>query len=191
MPALFLTQCFSFALQRGLTALHVAASRDFGPIVALLLFAGANPSAVDLEGHTPLHSSARSGCIDAARMLIAAGSPLDAADGRGLTPLHAAYESHHDEVATVLEEAGAHADLRDLAGRTPCESAVALEVEARAVARVGFDTLRLPAVNTGRLKTPPPIPRAKVEEAGPVIVAPPPVAIKPNPFRAQAEKAKG
>ena len=77
------------------TPLHHAARATPDPaVIAVLVQAGADPNAPDLNGGTPLHEAARSnsnpGIIAA---LLEAGADLDAPDSRGNTPLHSAWSN--------------------------------------------------------------------------------------------------
>lgn len=90
----------------------------------MLLDAGANPSAIDHRGTTPLHETAQSsGCLGmtstrhrrlaVVRMLLAAGADPSAKDNDGTTPLHDAYLSINGtesggagDVAKMLLDAG-------------------------------------------------------------------------------------
>ncbi|MFF1440403.1 ankyrin repeat domain-containing protein [Streptomyces sp. NPDC058295] len=101
-----------------------------GPQVDRLLRAGADPSAPDIEGTTPLYAACVQGAADAARRLLEAGAPPDA-ESAGLgaegTPLcAAACWGHIDAVRTLLAH-GADPNLREDhgTGLTPLEWATA------------------------------------------------------------------
>ncbi|WP_314224334.1 ankyrin repeat domain-containing protein [Streptomyces zaehneri] len=101
-----------------------------GPEVDLLLRAGADPTAADVHGTTPLYEACVQGSADAARRLLEAGAPPDAeSSGLGAegTPLcAAACWGHVDTVRTLLAH-GADPNLREDhgTGLTPLEWATA------------------------------------------------------------------
>ncbi len=105
---------------------------------ALLLERGADPSAADFRGFTPLHVAARRGDVSHVRLLVRHGAALEARVGSGQTPLLlAAYEQRH-AAAAALVEAGAELDVRDPNnGRTAL--AVALARRDREMARLLVD----------------------------------------------------
>ena len=81
--------------ESGGTALHHAARATPDPaVIAVLVQAGADPNAPDLNGGTPLHEAARSNSNPAIiAALLEAGADLDAPDSRGNTPLHSAWSN--------------------------------------------------------------------------------------------------
>ncbi|MBI3864159.1 MAG: ankyrin repeat domain-containing protein [Planctomycetia bacterium] len=85
----------------GDTALHTAVLWDQLEIVRLLLDAGANPNAQDVDQCTPLMLARTSECVD---LLLAAGARVDFADQTGAEVVH-----HHSdpEILSRLQEAGA------------------------------------------------------------------------------------
>jgi hypothetical protein len=80
---------------------------------------GAEPSAVDGRGRTPLHHAAMQRDRAAAALLLAAGAAVDARDARESTPLHLAALFGRSDVAALLLDAGADIEARDGAGRSP------------------------------------------------------------------------
>lgn len=89
-------------------------------IISWLLGHGANASATDLEGSTPLHQ-ARGYPIDrsALRLLIDAGADINAArKSDGQTPLITATKSHQLMDPTLFHEFNADFDRQDLEGNT-------------------------------------------------------------------------
>ncbi len=88
-------------------------------IVAALLRAGADPSATDKSGWTPLHYAAFDGHAEIVTTLLDAGADPSAKDQLGWTPLHYAVFDGHAEIVTTLLDAGADATMKDRLGRTP------------------------------------------------------------------------
>ncbi|MGI9241400.1 MAG: ankyrin repeat domain-containing protein [Verrucomicrobiales bacterium] len=96
---------------KGLTPLHVAASRGQDEIIRLLIDRGA-----DIEGPTekgewsPLVFAAYRGHPGAVEALIAGGAGVGEADGN---PIHFAGQRKHKEICRLLVEHGAVDDLVD------------------------------------------------------------------------------
>ena len=76
------------------------ASRPIREAIEVLLAAGADPSAPDEEGVTPLHHAARYGHRGMVDRLLAAGADRTAEDNRGRTP--AEYVEASPEIAELL-----------------------------------------------------------------------------------------
>ncbi|MEV1065045.1 ankyrin repeat domain-containing protein [Streptomyces sp. NPDC050263] len=117
--------------QKKLTKRLVAAAMcEEGQQVALLLRAGADPAAADVDGETPLYAACVQGDADTARVLLEAGAPPDA-ESAGLgsegTPLCAAACWGHIETVRTLLAHGADPNLREDhgTGLTPLEWATA------------------------------------------------------------------
>jgi truncated hemoglobin YjbI len=114
---------------RGRTLLHAAAGAGSLPIIEVLLASGADPSATDQGGHTPLYCVANecgapSGG-DVVRALVQAGANVNANDGvKRCTPLHMAARRGYARVAEALLECGANIEARDSLGDTPLRRAV-------------------------------------------------------------------
>ena len=89
-----------------------------------LLAAGADPSAPDADGWTPLHSALRFGHPRIAAALLDRGSSLTAGNPSGWTPLMFALRYGPAELATRMIEAGAEPDRRNDEGWTPLMFAV-------------------------------------------------------------------
>ncbi len=98
----------------GLTPLHNAAAYS-GPVqVQTLLERGAELSALDPDGRTPLHLAAeKQGLPENVTILLNAGVKVDARDESGRTPLHAAARNGTLASVKVLLQAGAALDARD------------------------------------------------------------------------------
>ncbi|MDR6980014.1 ankyrin repeat protein [Streptomyces sp. 3330] len=86
------------------------------PQVDLLLRAGADPAAADVDGTTPLYAACVHGAAKTARRLLEAGAPPDA-ESAGLgaegTPLCAAACWGHIDAVRALLAHGADPNLRE------------------------------------------------------------------------------
>jgi len=75
----------------GLTALHVAAEKHFGPddesFLMQLLDAGADINATDEDGRTPLMAVATGGYVNKVKALLGRGARVTTKDRRGRTAL--------------------------------------------------------------------------------------------------------
>ena len=86
--------------RRGAQALHYAADGQPGApnwspaeqaaVIALLIDAGADPNAADMNGVTPLHRAIRTRCAAAVAALLAGGADPRRPNGKGSTPLQLA-----------------------------------------------------------------------------------------------------
>lgn len=93
----------------GGTALLAASSEAEGvKTIPLLLQAGANVNAGDLDGVTSLHTAAFAGFADTVQLLLEAGAEVDPKDVEGFTPLFLACLKGHTKVVEVLLTAGAN-----------------------------------------------------------------------------------
>lgn len=121
----------SVSLQRGETALHMAARAGQADVVRYLLKNGAKvetkskvgggawPVGVGGAGSSPplplrpqddqtaLHISSRLGKVDIVQQLLQCGASANAATTSGYTPLHLAAREGHQDVAVMLLENGA------------------------------------------------------------------------------------
>lgn len=105
--------------QSDLTALHLAAARDWPEGVLLLIEQGADRDAPDRYGWRPLHHAAYHGYVRVAEVLLESGATVDAPDARGsLTPLHRAGLNGHAEVVHLLLRHGANPNARSTARRS-------------------------------------------------------------------------
>ena len=106
--------------------LHKAARWTGNPtIVQLLLEAGADPSARDDDGLTPLHRGAVNNNPVVTLHLLAAGADPNAPDNQGYTPLHySAAQSGNGRVVARLLAGGADPLAESNDGRTPLHSAL-------------------------------------------------------------------
>jgi ankyrin repeat protein len=99
----------------GMTALHWAAERGDAELTEVLVFAGANVSAVTRIGlYTPLHLAAKSGNPAVVRVLIKGGAEVNAkSNPSGATPVHLAALAGNPEVINLLADAKADLNARE------------------------------------------------------------------------------
>lgn len=114
--------CATLVGTRGQTLLHEAAALGEPELAAGLIRCGAEASAPEDEGHTPLY---RASTGEVARVLLAAGAAVDATSGptRG-TALHQAARHGFTSVAQALLDHGAAVDAPDARKQTPLHRAV-------------------------------------------------------------------
>jgi ankyrin repeat protein len=79
--------------------------------------AGANLSARNIFGETPLHNANH----HTVAALVDAGADLNSRDLDGNTPLHSAAQFGSPEVVVALIKAGADGSLKDASGKTAFE----------------------------------------------------------------------
>lgn len=107
----------------GNTPLHQAAlinRHDVGAYIDIktLIAAGADKTATNLYGSTPLHLAAINANPESTKELIAAKAPLDAKDSNGDTPLHMAARSGPRLTVKALLDAGADKTIQNKQGKT-------------------------------------------------------------------------
>ena len=84
----------------------------------MLIELGADPSAVMMNGWTPLLLASQRGHVGPARFLIESGADVNVRVVGGRTPLYFAVSSGRLEIAKLLIEAGAEVDLCARASQT-------------------------------------------------------------------------
>jgi ankyrin repeat protein len=87
--------------------------------IRMLLERGADPTAQDKDGKTPLHSASQRGNVEGIRMLLEKGADPTAQDKDGKTPLHFASQEGNVEGIRMLLERGADPTAQDKDGKTP------------------------------------------------------------------------
>jgi ankyrin repeat protein len=106
----------------GMTALHYAAQRGDAEMAAMLIYAGANVSAVTRIGsYTPLHLASENSSVATVRALIDAGADVKAkTTTTGITPLHLAATTGNAAIISLLLERGADPNAKEPEwGQTP------------------------------------------------------------------------
>lgn len=96
------------------TALHWAAqSKNREPCIRILLDVGADISAENRDGRTPLHFAAMKGCPENTRALVASGANCEASASASDWPLHLAAADGSPENIHVLLNFGADVKARN------------------------------------------------------------------------------
>lgn len=105
----------------GVTALHAAVQvRGHNDVVELLLAEGAEVSATNSKGDTPLHLAAQGGHTACVQTLIRHGADPNSVNAMdGDTPLHRAVRNGHVASVQACVQAGSRLDIRNLSGQTP------------------------------------------------------------------------
>jgi hypothetical protein len=106
-------------------------------VAQLLIDRGADVSATNEYGWTPLHLASRGGHEGVARLLIDRGADFSATDKKGQTPLHLASSLGNEGVARLLIDRGADFSATDKDGQTPLH--LASRTEHEGVARLLID----------------------------------------------------
>ena len=108
------------------TPLHRAARNGDTESVKALIARGANVSALDMWGNTPMHYAVwMSGDVELLQILIVRGADLNVHDKlRGKTPLHLAAYNGDRNVVDILITGGADLNVKNLKGETPLDSAM-------------------------------------------------------------------
>ncbi|XP_069705573.1 serine/threonine-protein phosphatase 6 regulatory ankyrin repeat subunit C-like [Periplaneta americana] len=109
---------------KGRTTLHVAAERNApATVTRLLLGAGADPDATDVDLNTPLHVAAEKGNLRTLEILLAADAAVDKKNKYGRTPLHSAARLGHTAVVRRLLDKGADVHTSDNSREFPLRGA--------------------------------------------------------------------
>jgi uncharacterized protein len=112
----------------GMTALHFAAEAGDADLASMLIYAGAQVSAVTRIGaYTPLHLASRAGSAAVAAALLEAGADVNARTSTtGVTALHLAAEAGSAAVIGLLLDHHAEIDAKEAEwGQTPLMFAAA------------------------------------------------------------------
>src|SRR5579863_2950813 len=83
-------------------------------LARILLEHGANVSAQETTGSTPLHFASRGGYAELACILLEHGADVKAHDNLGSTPLHFASSEGHTELVRILLEHGANVKVQNI-----------------------------------------------------------------------------
>jgi len=109
------------AKKDGFTPLHNAALKGHKEVAELLIAKGADVSAKNNRGFTPLHKARTK---EIAAMLIANGASVNVKIKGGGTPLHYVAFKGHKEVAELLIAKGADVSAKTDGGLTPLDIAI-------------------------------------------------------------------
>jgi ankyrin repeat protein len=110
---------FSRGVYRAIDAATIMGHLD---MVRLLLEAGSDVHATNVEGRTVLHHANDAGHgVELNRLLLDHGAEVNVQDKRGATPLHFAAQWADPEVLGLLLKRGADATARDADGLTPLD----------------------------------------------------------------------
>jgi ankyrin repeat protein len=101
-----------------------AAANGSTACLDLLLQAGADPSAREVNLNTALHAAINFGRKECVALLLKYKSDKDAKNVVGFTPLHLAAGNGHEEFTGLLVDTGADCSIKDKIGRTPMDVAV-------------------------------------------------------------------
>ncbi len=115
---------------RGMTGLHIAASKGDLEFATILLEGGAKVDHANGNGYQAIHSAAGAGQLEMVELLLAKGADPSASDNSGFTPLHDAAAAGNEALVKLLLDKGASKDAtiregwKDLKeGMTPKEVA--------------------------------------------------------------------
>lgn len=103
--------------------LHPAA-RHSPTLVQKYLEAGSDPSAVGIQGMTPLHFAAASGCKETAEILLKAGASTSVENHLNISPLQYACSNGYKEVVEVMLDYPCELNPKDDAQVSPLKEAV-------------------------------------------------------------------
>jgi ankyrin repeat protein len=112
------------------SAVGIASSKGFLPIVLQLINKGATIESRNHDGDTALHRAVGVGGVKTAALLTAAGHNINIANKANETPLHvAAGTSHLESVRFLVQQRGINLEAKDISGNTPLLSAAVNDVE--------------------------------------------------------------
>ncbi|CAM9687063.1 unnamed protein product [Ectocarpus sp. 4 AP-2014] len=103
-------------------AIHLACYAGSADMVSLLARRGADVSAGDKWGASPLHRACLEGHLEAARAVLDAGAEVDSRDSWKNTPLHRACHSGHADIVNLLLRRGAATSAKDDIMQRPGQS---------------------------------------------------------------------
>ncbi|CAM9863141.1 unnamed protein product, partial [Ectocarpus fasciculatus] len=103
-------------------AIHLACYAGSADMVSLLARRGADVSAGDKWGASPLHRACLEGHLEAARAVLDAGAEVDARDSWKSTPLHRACHCGHADIVDLLLRRGAATSAKDDIMQRPGQS---------------------------------------------------------------------
>ncbi len=104
---------------KGLSALHVAATKGFVDIVVLLLDSGTDVNVTTPDGLTPLAVAIAGGRPEVANLLLDRGADVRSTARDGSTPLHFAAMAGQSDVLDELLDRGADVSEHNGQGATP------------------------------------------------------------------------
>jgi ankyrin repeat protein len=107
------------ANERKQSPLHWACSKNQLAAAIVLVDAGADPNAPDIDGYTPLVTAVQHDSVPIVHHLSQHGGRLDALDNEGHTALHWAAYFGHSRLAEYLLARGANLEAVDKSARTP------------------------------------------------------------------------
>lgn len=103
----------------GISLLHSCSIKKNLKIAKMLIDAGADINALNINGWTPLHRFSFMNSIKAAKFFIKHGAKLDIPDKHNCTPLYYAVKCGYPRMAELLIDAGANVNVQDNLGLTP------------------------------------------------------------------------
>ncbi|SCV02256.1 LANO_0F16314g1_1 [Lachancea nothofagi CBS 11611] len=108
---------------RGITALHLACSKQHVSVAQLLIEEGASVRQKDSRNQLPLHRAASVGNVSLVELLCLHKSPVNTKDVQGWTPLFHALSEGRGDVAVILVKTynAEYRDLKDVYGKTPLD----------------------------------------------------------------------
>ena len=121
---------------KGHSLLHLAAQASIG-MVELLLDAGFDVDAQEIDGFTPLMFSANNSKYKTTKLLIERGAKLDLVNKKGETALYRASKKDHGSIVKLLLDKGADPSIVADNGMT-CRDVAAVEYSDQALVHLNF-----------------------------------------------------